>query len=196
MPRSKLPDFSAPTTAELRALWKRYKRADEEPDRTMRRLMMEVVHMREVVLELHSNFGIVQKQWYEETRSKLVAMEEMRKLFISERSRFGSTSSIPPPAPEGAEARLPAGVTNVRKESVELRRDVMRAEYREFTIDSTAERTRRGYTARVKITRPPSDGDDEWEAVEEGNLGHFADVQSAEVYGHEWAVEFIDDNWA
>lgn len=106
MPRSQLPDFSAPTTSELRDLWRRHK-GDDPVDRTVRRLVLEIVHTRDVILELHADFGAVQRAWFAETRSKLVGLEQMRILFIRERSRFGSLTTEPPPAPADAHRRYP-----------------------------------------------------------------------------------------
>ena len=106
MPRSRLPDFSAPTNAELRDIWRRHK-GDDPVDRTVRRLVLEIVHTRDVIVELHSNFGAVQRAWFDETRSKLVGIEQMRIQFIRERSRFGSLTTEPPPAHEDAHRRYP-----------------------------------------------------------------------------------------
>lgn len=96
MPRTKLPDFSSPSTRELRAMWRT---AGEQT----RRLISEVVRLRELVTELDAYGGVVQKVWSEDCRGKLVALEKMRILFSDERSRMGTLTAEPPPAPPDAE---------------------------------------------------------------------------------------------
>lgn len=106
MRRSQLPDFVSPSTRELRALWRACGGANGQD--TMRRLVAEVVRLRELVGDLDAYCGVVQRAWTEETRSKLVALEKMRILLSDERSRMGGLTSEHPPAPAGSAGREPA----------------------------------------------------------------------------------------
>ena len=102
MPRKPLPDFSSPSTKELKATWKKYCAG---PDKDVERLLFEVVRLRQLVRELDVEFGIVQKVWGEMGGGHLVAMYNMRLIFTGERSRMGVPSNAPMPPPlNGTEA--------------------------------------------------------------------------------------------
>ena len=96
MPRKPLPDFSSPSTRELKAARKKYCTG---PDKDVERLLFEVVRLRQLVRELDEDFGIVQKVWGEMGNEHLVAMYNMRLLFTNERSRMGVPSNAPMPPP-------------------------------------------------------------------------------------------------
>ena len=101
-PRKPLPDFSSPSTRELKATWKKYCAG---PDKDVERLLFEVVRLRELVRELDEYFGVVQKVWGEFGGGHLVAIYKMRLLFTGERSRMGVPSNAPtPPRVDGTEA--------------------------------------------------------------------------------------------
>jgi hypothetical protein len=74
---------------------------------TVRRLITEVVRMRQLVVEMDGLCGAVQRAWRDETRSNLIALERLRVLFNDERSRHGGLSSESPPAPADAMKRYP-----------------------------------------------------------------------------------------
>jgi len=106
MPRRRLPEFASPTTEELRQRW-----VEAGPDGldavTSRRLIAEVVRLRALIVELDAYAAVVQKVWFQENRSKLVALEKMRVLFSDERGRLGGMSHNPPLAPPDAHRRYP-----------------------------------------------------------------------------------------
>jgi hypothetical protein len=106
MSRRRLPEFASPTTEELRAQWSQAG-TDGLDTVTTRRLIAEVVRLRALVAELDSYAAVVQRVWFQESRSKLVALEKMRILFSDEQGRFGGLSHAPMPAPPDAHRRYP-----------------------------------------------------------------------------------------
>ena len=106
MTRPTLPQMPSLTLAELRRLWRQHG-SGSEYDMTVRRLITEVVRMRQLVVEMDGLCGAVQRAWRDETRSNLVALERLRILFNDERSRHGGLSSESPPAPADAMKRYP-----------------------------------------------------------------------------------------
>ena len=106
MARGELPEMPSPSIAELRRLWRQH-RTDSEHDETIRRLVIDVLRLRELVVELDGLFGAVHRARREETRSNLVALERARVVFMQERSRNGALTSEPPRAPPDATRRFP-----------------------------------------------------------------------------------------
>jgi hypothetical protein len=85
-----LPSYSTPTLQELRTFWRRYRNED------IRRLILEVQHLRSVLDEVEYLRSITEKAWKEEDLGTLVALEKLRVLMQSERSRLGVLSGLPP----------------------------------------------------------------------------------------------------
>jgi hypothetical protein len=88
-----LPAYSTPTINELRAFWHRYR------DRDVRRLILEVQHLRDTLEEIEYFRSVIERAWKEEDLGQLVALEKLRVLMQSERSRLGVLSGLPPAAP-------------------------------------------------------------------------------------------------
>ena len=104
MTRCFLPQMPSLTLTELRRLWHQHG-SGSEYDETIRRLIVDVVRMRKLVVEMDGLRGAAQRAWRDETRSNLVALERLRILFNDERSRHGGLSSESPPAPADAMKR-------------------------------------------------------------------------------------------
>jgi hypothetical protein len=86
MRRHNLPDFGSPTTERLREL---YRRSNDE---LVRRTVLEVIRLRDLVAEIDDYRETIHKCWAEETHSRLVALENLRVLMQRERSRMGLLS--------------------------------------------------------------------------------------------------------
>jgi hypothetical protein len=83
--RKKLPDFSSPTTEQLRSI---YATADAD----VRNVVLEVIRLRKLIEAIDDYRETVQKAWSEEDLGKLVALEKLRILMQDERSRMGFIS--------------------------------------------------------------------------------------------------------
>lgn len=83
--RKKLPDFSSPTTKQLRAI---YATADAD----VRNVVLEVIRLRKLIEVIDDYRETVQKAWGEEDLGKLVALEKLRIIMQDERSRMGFLS--------------------------------------------------------------------------------------------------------
>lgn len=94
-----LPNFETPTTAELRRLWRKH------DDPALRRLMLEIERMRRVFVEIEAYRVVVQQCWKEETSAQLVALEKLRMIMETERSRLGIQRSEIPEAPLSSSER-------------------------------------------------------------------------------------------
>jgi hypothetical protein len=92
MRKHDLPDFASPTTERLRELYRRY------DDDLLRRTVLEVIRLRDLVAEIDDYRETIHKCWQEQMNSRLVALENLRVLMQTERSRMGPLSS--PRAPE------------------------------------------------------------------------------------------------
>ena len=92
MPKRTLPDFSSPTTERLREL---YRRSDDE---LVRATVLEVIRLRDLIVEIDYYRETVDKCWKEEGLGQLVALYQFRLLMQAERSRTGSLS--PPDSPD------------------------------------------------------------------------------------------------
>jgi hypothetical protein len=88
MPK-RLPHFAAVDLKEMRRFWKQY-RGNED----IERLLLEIQHNRNLIHEIEDYFQTIHKVWREEGRGQLVAMEKMRLLFVTERSRFGNLQGL------------------------------------------------------------------------------------------------------
>jgi bacterioferritin-associated ferredoxin len=104
MPRKRLPDFCSPSTDELRALWRACGGGSQCGQ--FRRVIAEVIRLRELVEELDAYCIAVQRVWSAETHSTLVGLERMRILFSDERSRLSGLRAPPTPPPD-ADQRTP-----------------------------------------------------------------------------------------
>jgi hypothetical protein len=85
-----LPNYSTPTINELRALWRLH------DDHDIRRLILEIQHLREVQEEIEYLRSVTERAWKAENLGTLVALEKLRVLMQSERSRLGILSGLPP----------------------------------------------------------------------------------------------------
>jgi hypothetical protein len=83
MPRHQLPDFASPSTENLREL---YRRSDDD---LTRRTVLEVIRLRDLVIEIDSFRESVEKAWKAEGHGQLVALYQFRRLMQDERSRMG-----------------------------------------------------------------------------------------------------------
>jgi hypothetical protein len=92
----KLPRFEPIGIDEGRALWRRYRgNADVE------RMLLEIAHAREVMLDLGAYFGCVQKVWGEENLGQLVALEKIRVLLNEQALRQRALAGLHPPPRSG-----------------------------------------------------------------------------------------------
>jgi hypothetical protein len=92
MPKRTLPDFSSPTIERLREL---YRRSDDE---LVRSTVLEVIRLRDLIVEIDYYRETVERSWKEEGLGQLVALYQFRVLMQAERSRTGHLS---PPNPSG-----------------------------------------------------------------------------------------------
>lgn len=90
MPRRALPNFSSPTTERLREL---YRNSDDD---LVRCTVLEVVRLRELIVEIDHYREAVEKNWRDAGLGQLVALYQFRILMQAERSRTGHLS---PPSP-------------------------------------------------------------------------------------------------
>jgi hypothetical protein len=102
MPRKPLPDFTTPTTRQLRELWRKY-----PDDEMVHNACLEIERLRQVFKEIEAYRVVVERCWFEETRSTLVGLEKMRTMIEGERSRLGISRDEIPRAPEDAGKRYP-----------------------------------------------------------------------------------------
>ncbi|BCF95403.1 hypothetical protein PPGU16_84700 (plasmid) [Paraburkholderia largidicola] len=77
------PDFVPPQTSEMRALWRRH----QDPD--IRRLLLEINHLRNVLREMDDLRAVVDRAWKDDIGGQLVALEKMRYRLLEERVRRG-----------------------------------------------------------------------------------------------------------
>lgn len=95
MPKRTLPDFSSPTTERLREL---YRSTDDE---LVRCTVLEVIRLRELIVQIDKHREMVEKCWREAGLGQLVALYQFRLLMQSERSRTGY---LTPPEPSSEPA--------------------------------------------------------------------------------------------
>jgi hypothetical protein len=93
-----LPDFASPTTERLREL---YRSSDDE---LVRRTVLEVIRLRDLIVEIDKHRETVDKCWREAGLGQLVALYQFRLLMQAERSRMGFLTppvpSVEPAAPK------------------------------------------------------------------------------------------------
>lgn len=75
--------FNPPQTAEMRALWRKH----ADPD--IRRLLLEIHHLRNVLKEVEDLRVTIDRVWKEDVGGQLVALEKLRYLLLAERVRTG-----------------------------------------------------------------------------------------------------------
>lgn len=97
MPRHHLPDFASPSTEKLREL---YRASDDD---LMRRTVLEVIRLRDLIIEIDRYRETVEKCWREEGLGQLVALYQFRRLMQDERSRMGLPRVRVDEPPERAE---------------------------------------------------------------------------------------------
>jgi hypothetical protein len=95
MRKHNLPDFGSPTTERLRELYRRY------DDDLLRRTVLEVIRLRDLVAEIDEYREVIHKCWQEQTHCRLVALENLRVLMQTERTRMGFLS--PPNMPRNGD---------------------------------------------------------------------------------------------
>jgi hypothetical protein len=83
--RPKLPEFPSPTTEQLRAI---YARSDQD----VRNVVLEVIRLRQLIVEADAYRETVEKCWQEEGLGQLVALYQFRLLMQTERSMMGFIS--------------------------------------------------------------------------------------------------------
>ncbi len=96
-----LPPFEAPTYAELRRLWAAY------PDKQVRRLILEIEHLRRVIDRAEGYREVINRAWKDETGSQLVGLHSLHLLLAEARGRSGLQGAKPPPAPPASNKRFP-----------------------------------------------------------------------------------------
>jgi hypothetical protein len=68
---------------------------------------LEIERMRQVFKEIEAYRVVVERCWFEETRSTLVGLEKMRTMIEGERSRLGISRDEIPTAHTDAKRRYP-----------------------------------------------------------------------------------------
>jgi hypothetical protein len=86
MPRRALPNFNSPTTERLQEL---YRNSDDD---LVRCTVLEVIRLRELIVEIDHYREAVDKNWRDEGLGQLVALYQFWILMQAERSRTGHLS--------------------------------------------------------------------------------------------------------
>jgi hypothetical protein len=76
-------DFRPPITVEMRELWRAY------PDPDVRRLLLEIVHLRRLLGEIETLRQAIDRAWKAEAGGQLVGLEALRCRLQEERVRIG-----------------------------------------------------------------------------------------------------------
>lgn len=84
-----LPNFTSPSTAQLRLLWRSYHGI---PD--VERLILEVHRLQEAMREIEGLYGAIERAWKDEKLGHLVALHKLRLMMMDERSRHGSLRGL------------------------------------------------------------------------------------------------------
>lgn len=92
MPR--FPESRPPTVSQLRDLWRQYR-----GNGVVQRVILEIQHLRGFVCKVEALRRIIQRCWYEEAGSKLVALESLRAELQAEMFRAGVVTDASPPRP-------------------------------------------------------------------------------------------------
>lgn len=71
----------------MRQLWRKH----ADPD--IRRLLLEIDHLREVLKHIEHLHASVDRVWKDEVGGQLVALEKLRPLLVAERIRTGLLSN-------------------------------------------------------------------------------------------------------
>jgi len=82
----KLPDFTPPPTEELRELYRKH----DDPD--IRRLILEIVHLRQVLLNVEDFRKVIDSGWKETMGGELAGLYRLRIFLQAERIRAGHIS--------------------------------------------------------------------------------------------------------
>jgi len=76
-------DFRPPHLDEMRDLWRRY------PDEDVRRLLLEINHLRAVLTEIENLRAAIDRAWKADVGGQLVGLEVLRCRLQEERVRIG-----------------------------------------------------------------------------------------------------------
>jgi hypothetical protein len=71
--------------------------------------MLEIERMRRVFVEIEAYRVVIERCWRQEISGQLVALEKLRVMMETERSRLGIQRSEIPDAPAGSDLRDGAG---------------------------------------------------------------------------------------
>lgn len=85
MSKKSLPEvFLAPTVKELRALWRKY-----PDDEALRRTLMEIERLRDVIDRIDATRESIERVWKEEDLGTLASLHTLRILLGEEKRRAG-----------------------------------------------------------------------------------------------------------
>jgi hypothetical protein len=90
-------EFQSPTLSELREMWAQH------TDWNIRRLILEIQHLRVFLLEAHDLIKVIDQCWAAETDTRLVAILRLMALIENEPKRFGKVTDRPRPKLSPAE---------------------------------------------------------------------------------------------
>jgi hypothetical protein len=90
-------EFQSPTLSELREMWAQH------TDWNVRRLILEIQHLRVFLLEARDLIKVIDQCWAAETDSRLVAILRLMALIENEPKRFGKVTDRPRPKLSPAE---------------------------------------------------------------------------------------------
>jgi hypothetical protein len=90
-------EFQSPTVSELREMWVQH------TDWNIRRLILEIQHLRVFLLEAHDLIKVIDQCWAAETDTRLVAILRLMTLIENEPKRFGKVTDRPRPKLSPAE---------------------------------------------------------------------------------------------
>lgn len=85
------PAFAPPLLMEMRELWRAF------PDPEMRRVLLEVEHLRGVLAEIETLRESIDRAWKADVGGQLVGLEILRCRLQEERVRVGIISGTTPP---------------------------------------------------------------------------------------------------
>jgi hypothetical protein len=92
-------EFQSPTLSELREMW------TQHTDWNIRRLILEIQHLRVFLLEAHELITVIDQCWALETDTRLVAIQRLMRLIENEPRRFGKVTDRPRPKLSPAEQK-------------------------------------------------------------------------------------------
>jgi hypothetical protein len=102
MRRKPLPNFSPPSAAELRALWRKY-----PDDEAVQRACLEVEYLLRMIDHIEGYRLSIERAWKDEIGGQLVGLYQLRRLLSAERRRAGLAGTEAPAVSEDAKKRFP-----------------------------------------------------------------------------------------